>query len=592
MKSIKKIKKGILLLMALCMVLYGCRKNEIGNVNLKTDNLLEKVFKNSANVKPEFLPDVSTIRDGLSKNEALLKKISGEVMWTHIASRKNGQFVVVPVNKNGEKSIEGFLLLNKKDPNRKFTEYYPFVLNVERNKKTLNLKQSFLTNLVLNKTINGVIKYEFNNIEQTPYLFRKLIKAEENKAIPVGSKVTISISNKTESLNNVEEETGMAISFNECNWTCEDAETPNFIFVPVCWCEGDWGTGGNDNSWWPNDWYVDPYGNQNGGGSGNGPSSLDAMFVAVMHSLWLDPGTYQNLYQSHPQNFVQLYYYLQNSANSLTQMERATDHLVQLNAAYFGTPSTYSNFVYNQQATSADPNFLWWEDTNWLTTGGNNLLPAQLLSVDRSSGVTDPRLAALLQKIQNPTFQSTLLKTYFSSTPPIPYAPKKFKVKFTEVTTLVGASGQQVPGQTNVVALPNDEYEVEVKLNLSMFQNTSQEWVAAIILHELVHGILSVTAPSLDTNLKVHNFMFDKSVPIMIHQSLREVFPNIDQHKAIALGMDGLAEIWTISDPNNPGQFIIDPQKDTLTRLRYYQTLAEAIYTINQYHTAVSGTPF
>jgi hypothetical protein len=590
MKSIKKIKKGILLLMALCMVLYGCRKNEIGNVNLKTDHLLEKVFKNSANVKPEFLPDVSAIRDGLSKNEALLKKITGEVLWNQMANARNGQFALVPVNKENEKSIQGFILLNKKDPNNKITEYYPFALSVDRSKKTLNVRESFLTNLYFNKKINGVIKYEFNSFSQTPYLFRKLMKADDYKAIPTDSKITITISNKSESSGNASEETGMAISSGGCsNWICTIVELPNFIFVPVCWCEepSDPNGGEPDNSWWPEDWYVDPYGTQNsGGGGGSGPSSLDAMYDYVISTLFLDPSapaTYENLYLTHPQNFVQVYFYLQNST-SLAKIETATEHLEKLNTA---NPTIYSNFVYNQQATSANPNLVWWEDTNWLNTGASDLQQAQLLSVDRS-GVTDPRLVALLQKIQNTTIKSKILKTYFATPQQSPFPPHKFKVKFVEVNTLVGASGQQVPAQSSVTHLPNNEHEVEVKLNISMFNGKTQEWVATVILHELLHGILPIFDSSIITNLDAHNYMFTKGLPKMIATALGTIFPGIDPHNALALGLDGMAEVLTKPNPNNPDQFFYE----VFTNTMYYQTIAQVIHVINQYLTGALGTPF
>jgi hypothetical protein len=136
--------------------------------------------------------------------------------------------------------------------------------------------------------------------------------------------------------------------------------------------------------------------------------------------------------------------------------------------------------------------------------------------------------------------------------------------------------------------LPNNEYEVEVKLNISMFNGKTQEWVATVILHELLHGILPIFDSSIITNLDAHNYIFIKGLPKMIASALGNIFPSIDPYNALALSLDGMAEVLTKPNPNNPDQFFYE----VFTHAMYYQNIAQVIDVINQYLTGALGTPF
>ena len=176
------------------------------------------------------------------------------------------------------------------------------------------------------------------------------------------------------------------------------------------------------------------------------------------------------------------------------------------------------------------------------------------------------------------------MKTYFAQNFNTTGAQKKYKVKYLTNTTLTGNNGQPISGQTNVTTLADGTNEVEITLNPSFFQATTKEWVTTIILHELLHGIILVERPDLNTSLLQHVWMFNNKAPLTIAQSLMELFPGIDAYNAIALGMDGMSEGYTIPNTNT-----IDPAKDAFAQQNYFQNINQAISTASNYQNAVAG---
>lgn len=217
------------------------------------------------------------------------------------------------------------------------------------------------------------------------------------------------------------------------------------------------------------------------------------------------------------------------------------------------------------------------------TGSGGWTQPASLLSVD-ASAVVDPCLLDLIQTIGQSGHSTFILKTYFDQQFNATGAQKKYKIKYFTNTTLTGNNGQPIPGQTNVTTLPDGTNQVEITLNPSFFQTTTKEWVTTIILHELLHGITLVERPDLNTSHAQHIWMFDNLAPLTIAQSLLVLFPGIDAHHAIALGMDGMSEGYTIPNTNT-----IDPSKDTFAQQNYFQNINLAISTASSYQNAVSG---
>lgn len=217
-------------------------------------------------------------------------------------------------------------------------------------------------------------------------------------------------------------------------------------------------------------------------------------------------------------------------------------------------------------------------------TGGSGWTqPASLLSVD-ASGVVDPCLQGLIQNIGQGGHTSFILKTYFNHQFNTSGTQKKYKVKYLTNTTLIGNNGQPIPGSTNVNTLPDGTNEVVITLNPSFFQNTTKEWVTSIILHELYHGMMVVERPDLNTQELQHKWMFNNLVPLTIAQSMEELFPGIDLHNAIALGMGGMSEGYII-----PGTNTVDPVKDAFARQYYSQNINQAISTGTNYQNAVTG---
>lgn len=209
--------------------------------------------------------------------------------------------------------------------------------------------------------------------------------------------------------------------------------------------------------------------------------------------------------------------------------------------------------------------------------------PASLTRVDYNL-ITDPCLMAVIHDIGVAGHSSYILKTYFDQNLNTNGSQKKYKIKYLTNTALVGQDGLPTAGQTNVSTLADGTKQVEITLNPTLFQNSTKEWVTTVILHELVHGIISVELPSLTTNIAQHTWMFDNKVPITIFQSLKELFPSIDDYDAIALGLDGMSQGYLIPGTNN-----IDPVKEAFAQQNYFQNLNQAISAASNYRNAVAG---
>jgi hypothetical protein len=215
-------------------------------------------------------------------------------------------------------------------------------------------------------------------------------------------------------------------------------------------------------------------------------------------------------------------------------------------------------------------------------------LPATLLEIDYSS-IIGPCLRAVIHDIGVSGHTTFILNTYFNQQLNVGGTQKKYSVKYLSNNSLTSPNGQPTPAVTQVVILPNGTKQVRITLNPTFFVNTTKEWVTAVILHELLHGIIVVEKPNHVTALAQHNWMFNNKAPLSIAQSLTELFPNIDQYDAIALGLHGLSEAYTIPNTNT-----IDPIKDVFSQNNYFQNLNQAITAGANYQNAVAGfgTPF
>jgi hypothetical protein len=221
--------------------------------------------------------------------------------------------------------------------------------------------------------------------------------------------------------------------------------------------------------------------------------------------------------------------------------------------------------------------------------------PAALLDEVDDSQVDDTCLQKVIDIVTRPKLTNYISKTYnaqgyTSST------THRYAVKYEIDTALVGQNGQPTPGHSNTVTLPNGTHEVTITLNTKLFQNSTNEWVATVILHELMHGILKVNSPQDSTNELAHKAMFNRGIPIYIWQSLKEIFPLIDENDAIALGMDGLGlpDIFMIPDLFGSGTLVLDNNKNRYSINNYFQSIAQALDAVLPYRnrTGNKGTPY
>lgn len=227
-------------------------------------------------------------------------------------------------------------------------------------------------------------------------------------------------------------------------------------------------------------------------------------------------------------------------------------------------------------------------------TGWMVFVPADVSWVDYS-GVTDSCLSILLHYLDLTKHKSLILNTYYDmpdSTRPI--VLHQYQLKYEQDTTLVGGGGLAIPGRTFVQKLADGTNEVTVLLNPKLFRSTSKEWGMSIILHELMHGIIRVTKPYYTTNQEHHMHMFNEpKVPLRIYESLKELFPLLDDYDALALAIDGLAEAYAIPDPANPnGPTLIDPQQNAFAMAKYFQSIQQAVQTARDFRSGIKGVPF
>ncbi len=228
------------------------------------------------------------------------------------------------------------------------------------------------------------------------------------------------------------------------------------------------------------------------------------------------------------------------------------------------------------------------------TTGFLPMPSTELEEVD-DNDITDPCLKAVVTNISKTGLANFISRSYDEQS----YTPNttdRYKVKYEIDTTLVNSSGSPVPGRTNMTTNPDGTHQVNIKLNTKLFQNSTREWVSAVVLHEMMHGILAVRSPLDSTDNLVHKGMFAGLAPITIAQSLKELFPTLDNHDAMALGMDGLGlpGIFMIPDPNNPGSQIINPFANTHSITNYSQSIAQAVSAVVPYRIRAgnTGTPY
>jgi hypothetical protein len=166
---------------------------------------------------------------------------------------------------------------------------------------------------------------------------------------------------------------------------------------------------------------------------------------------------------------------------------------------------------------------------------------------------------------------------------------KKISAKYYQNSTLANANGQTIPASSEIVPLGNETYELAITLNPTQFVNTTKEWAASVILHEMLHGMLTLYRPDLVTTKAQHINMYNSGLPLAVANSLRELFPTLDVYKAIALSVAPLTDAYW-----NPITNSYIPGAEAKCIELYFQTLGEVITQYDSFKNAVTntGTPF
>ncbi len=108
-----------------------------------------------------------------------------------------------------------------------------------------------------------------------------------------------------------------------------------------------------------------------------------------------------------------------------------------------------------------------------------------------------------------------------------------------------------------------------------------------------MHGFIVAAKPNASAGTLAqqthfqHTYMWDMKTPISVWHILKDLYPGIDDHEAIALGMVSLTDVYMDPTTNLPY-----PAKNQYAIDNYSQNIAAAVGTEHDYRTALKGTPY
>jgi len=111
---------------------------------------------------------------------------------------------------------------------------------------------------------------------------------------------------------------------------------------------------------------------------------------------------------------------------------------------------------------------------------------------------------------------------------------------FKKVQTILSDEGNIIPGQTR---FSNYGKEDTILLNYGQLAGSSQEYIAGVIIHEMMHAFLDQKNDSLlkeqtQQHSEIANHYVNQMANMLIH-----IFPNIPLSDAQALSIEGLSDI-------------------------------------------------
>ena len=156
--------------------------------------------------------------------------------------------------------------------------------------------------------------------------------------------------------------------------------------------------------------------------------------------------------------------------------------------------------------------------------------------LDIANKLTTPCFKAVFSEVQSKTLQNTIskmLNKLFTSTDVI------------NLDIVEGQLKQGTDGDTRDAGSSGGYRTVGITLNTNELQNASKEYIAATILHEVVHGIFLIKNknPLIDD----HNEMGSFYITYMA-DALRELYPTISSDDAKALAWGGVHESYGWSE--------------------------------------------
>jgi hypothetical protein len=181
---------------------------------------------------------------------------------------------------------------------------------------------------------------------------------------------------------------------------------------------------------------------------------------------------------------------------------------------------------------------------------------------DISNKLTTPCFNTVFSEVQSKTLQNTIskmLNKLFGSTDVI------------NLDIEEGVLKQGVDGDTRDAGSSRGYRTVGITLNTNELKNASKEYIAATILHEVIHGIFLIK--NKNPLINDHNEMGSFYITYMA-EALKELYPTISPDDAIALAWGGVQESygWSEIVRNTPA------------------AVNSIVETNKKYRTGVSGT--
>lgn len=220
--------------------------------------------------------------------------------------------------------------------------------------------------------------------------------------------------------------------------------------------------------------------------------------------------------------------------------------------------------------------------------GGGNGNSGGMFSLSQinTDEITHPCLLNAINAIGASGHKSLFLKLYqkyFNG------QANNYKIRYVQNDNLVNSSNNQIASHVDFVALSDGSKEVVVSLNKTFMQNSSIQYVSAVILHEITHAYLYFQKPNLTE--AQHHDEFLNSYSGSIASSLKELYPLLSDTDAYSLGLQGLEDIYLRPMPSIPPGYEIDPIKNEISLQKYGIGLRAARDIANQYFHGIQGTP-